>query len=283
MPRLTKASVPAGPSDRASDPVVAYSAKHGLWLISGLAIQNGIATRLTIQRSRDGLAWSAPVDAAITQTGELAYDKQWLTCDNGATSPYRGRCYLAYTDLATGTEIFALQRSDDGGLTWSPPVTSAIDVTGVIPVVQRDGRLVISSWSQPSQAIVAMISTDGGQTLSAPLRISDLQTRPTQPFRAPPLIAAELDRENGVLVSWQDCRFRPQCTANDVVLTRSTDGVTWSAPAASHRAGTRRCRRSASIPARGGWRFSTTPSSRTAPTSSSSRRPTACAGRRRSG
>jgi hypothetical protein len=29
---------------------------------------------------------------------------------------------------------------------------------------------------------------------------------------------------------WHDCRFRPSCTANDIVLSTSTDGVTWSAP-----------------------------------------------------
>ncbi len=230
LPRLTKASVPAGPADRASDPVVSYSVRHGVWLISGLAIQNGIATRLTIQRSSDGLTWSAPVDAAIAQTAELAFDKQWLTCDNGVASPFRGRCYLAYTDLQPSGEIFALQRSDDGGLTWSPPVTYPVNVTGVIPVVQPNGRLVISSWSQPMQAIVALSSADGGQTLIAPVRVSDLQTRNAQPFRAPPLIASELDRGGGILVTWQDCRFRPACTENDVVLARSADGVTWAAP-----------------------------------------------------
>ncbi len=230
LPQLTRASVPAGVSDRASDPVVTYSVRQGVWLISGLAIQNGLATRLTIQRSRDGLSWSAPVDAAVTETAELAYDKQWLACDNGATSPFRGRCYLTYTELHARGGVLALQRSDDGGLTWSPPVTSPIDVTGVIPVVQADGRLVISSWSSPGQGIFAVTSTDGGQTLSAPLRISDIQTLLVRPFRAPPLIAAELDRAGGILVAWQDCRFQPTCTTNDVVLVRSDDGVTWSAP-----------------------------------------------------
>ena len=231
LPSLTKASRPAGPSDRASDPVVAYSVKHGMWLISGLAIQNGVATRLTIQRSRDGLSWSAPVDAALAQFAELAYDKQWLTCDNGPASPYRGRCYLAYTDLRGRDEIFALQRSDDGGLTWSAPVTFPIHLVGVIPVVQPDGKLVLSSWSPTAPGIVALTSVDGGQTLGAPLTFSDLRTKDARPFREPPLIASELDRQGGVLVAWQDCRFRPSCTENDVVLSRSTDGVTWSPPA----------------------------------------------------
>src|SRR5262249_16610422 len=29
---------------------------------------------------------------------------------------------------------------------------------------------------------------------------------------------------------WHDCRFRPGCTADDIVVSTSTDGATWSAP-----------------------------------------------------
>src|SRR5215207_8870506 len=50
LPSLTRASVPAGPWDRASDPVVAYDAVHGTWLIASLAL-----------RSPAGISRSAPV------------------------------------------------------------------------------------------------------------------------------------------------------------------------------------------------------------------------------
>ncbi len=33
-----------------------------------------------------------------------------------------------------------------------------------------------------------------------------------------------------MLTAWQDCRFGTGCTANDVVISRSADGKTWSAP-----------------------------------------------------
>jgi len=231
LPSLTKASVPPGPSDRASDPVVAYSVKHGVWLISGLAIENGIATRLTIQRSRNGITWSPPIDAALAPAQGLAYDKQWLTCDNGAASPFRGRCYLAYTDLRASGSVLALQRSDDGGLTWSAPLGLTIPLVGVIPVVQPDGKLTLSFWSPGSPgSIVAITTTDGGLTFNAPATVSELRTSEVRPFRSPPLVASEVDQQGAVLVTWQDCRFRAQCTENDVVLARSSDGLTWSAP-----------------------------------------------------
>ena len=96
LPGLTQSSTPPGPSARASDPVVAWDAAHGVWLASSLAIGPGVS-RLTIHRSTDGLKWTGPIDAAFAEQPNLAYDKNWLTCDNGPASPFRGRCYLAYT------------------------------------------------------------------------------------------------------------------------------------------------------------------------------------------
>jgi hypothetical protein len=227
LPGLTAVSKPAGPSARASDPVLAYDAAHGVWLANALALAPGV-TRLTIHRSGNGLTWSGPVDATIAQSDDLVYDKNWLACDNGPTSPFRGRCYLAYTLIGRADEL-AVQRSDDGGRTWSPAVTQQLPVTGVIPVVQANGKLVLTFWSGRT-GMVSVTSTDGGVTLDAPVVISQLTPRDARPFRAPPLIAAELERSGSVLTAWQDCRFRTGCAANDVVISRSADGKTWSAP-----------------------------------------------------
>ena len=53
---------------------------------------------------------------------------------------------------------------------------------------------------------------------------------PNGNVRAPiPLPSAETDRRGKVYVVWPDCRFRTGCSANDLVLSTSTDGLTWSA------------------------------------------------------
>jgi hypothetical protein len=230
LPGLTVNSVPPGPAARASDPVVTYDAAHRVWLASTLSIAPG-TSRLTIHRSTDGVRWTGPIDAALAQQADLAYDKNWLVCDNGAASPFRGRCYLAYTLVGgrAGDDL-ALQRSDDGGRTWSAAVTMRISNTGVIPVPLPNGRLAIVFWSG-STGMVSVTSSDGGVSLDQPVTITPLRARNARPFRAPPLIAAAADTRGRVVAVWQDCRFRTACDGNDVVLARSTDGTTWSTPA----------------------------------------------------
>ena len=232
LPGLTLTSAPPGAATRASDPTVAYDRLHGVWLANTLAIAPD-STRLTIHRSRDGLAWTGPIDAARAPAFDIAYDKNWLACDNTATSPFYGRCYLAYTLVGEqqGDDSLAVQHSNDGGVTWSAAATIRIPVTGVIPVIQANGALTLVFWSQRASNMVAVRSTDGGVTLGEPVTIAPIQAKPASPFRAPRVPAADVDGAGRVMAVWQDCRFRPDCQANDIVFSRSSDGATWSPPA----------------------------------------------------
>jgi hypothetical protein len=49
-------------------------------------------------------------------------------------------------------------------------------------------------------------------------------------LRTGPLPSAEIDGAGKVFVVWQDCRFRNGCKSNDIVMSTSLDGVTWTAP-----------------------------------------------------
>ena len=50
-------------------------------------------------------------------------------------------------------------------------------------------------------------------------------------LRSGALPTAEVDAAGTTYVAWSDCRFRSGCPANDIVLSKSTNGATWSAPA----------------------------------------------------
>jgi hypothetical protein len=47
-------------------------------------------------------------------------------------------------------------------------------------------------------------------------------------LRNPNLPSAEIDALGTVYVVWSDCRFRSGCSSNDIVVSSSTDGATWT-------------------------------------------------------
>jgi RTX calcium-binding nonapeptide repeat (4 copies) len=236
LPGLTDASVPAGVNERASDPVVAFDARHGVWLISSLALGDGV-TRLAINRSPDGATWSGAVNAA-EETGAggdegVAFDKNWVVCDNTTSSSFYGRCYLVYTH-SDASDMLAARWSDDGGATWSAGVDLGVRPgVGAFPVIRPTGELVVAYlWELNGFSIAASRSTDGGATWSGPARIADVSAScGVRGFRAFPLPSADVDAGGRVWVAWHDCSA-PGSTQNSVFVSTSADGIAWSAPAA---------------------------------------------------
>jgi RTX calcium-binding nonapeptide repeat (4 copies) len=235
LPGLTVASVPAGVNTKASDPVVAFDEAHGTWLISTLALGDGV-TRLAVDRSPDGANWSsAPFAGAESAAGGdegVAFDKNWIGCDNTPTSPFYGRCYLVYTHSAA-EDMLAVTQSDDGGLSWSPPVDiGARPAVGVFPAIRPTGELVVVYlWETATFAIAASRSTDGGATWSAPTRIAEVANScAIRGFRAFPLPAAAVDSAGRVWVTWHDCES-PGASQNAAFVATSADGVVWTSPA----------------------------------------------------
>jgi hypothetical protein len=225
--------------------VVARDGLHSRWLISTIS-RVGAQSVVFVSGSADGLTWdppataiSYPVGAAGEEAG-TAVDKEWITCDNGATSPFRGHCYLAYTDIAHDTNPnrqgshIAIQSSADGGRTWSTPVLLPVNATivspGVQPVVRPNGELVVVFLEDG--VAEAVRSNDGGATFSEREHISSVafHRRPVTPtrLRTFTLATATVDSAGAVYVAWFDCRFRSQCRADDIVWSRSTAPGAWT-------------------------------------------------------
>src|SRR5919197_2728525 len=123
-----------------------------------------------------------------------------------------------------------MSTSSDGGETWSQPVSPAGHLKGLggQPFVQPDGTVIVPFESLRG-TIAAFRSTDGGQTWSNEVRISKIRFhRNSGGLRTSPLPSAEIDADGRVYVAWEDCRFEPKCSANDIVFSRSADGVNWS-------------------------------------------------------
>lgn len=228
LPGITVAA--GGAYQRASDAAVSYDPKHGVWLISSLVIDGpGPTPAVVTSRSTDGgFTWSNPVPTA---TG-VALDKNWIACDPTPASPFYGNCYTQYDDSGLGNRL-KMTTSSDGGLTWSAPLSTANNATGLggQPLVQPNGTVIVPTGNAFLGSILSFRSVNGGASWSATTLVSNVQTHVVAGnLRTSPLPSAEIDAAGAVFVAWQDCRFRAGCSSNDIVISRSTDGLTWTAP-----------------------------------------------------
>ena len=238
LPGTTK--VVGGPYDAMSDSSVAYDAAHRVWLISSLALVDDplpVGAAVVVSRSPDGIHWGDPVTIANGgPTGDL--DKNWTTCDNHPSSPFFGHCYTEFDDFAQGDKI-EMSTSTDGGKTWGAPQGLPAGDLGVYtqlgaggqPVVQPDGTVIVPINNLVDTEVRSFRSTDGGASWSTTVSVSPIARHTVAGgLRAPPLPSAETDRAGNVYVVWADCRFRADCTSNDLVLSKSADGLNWTSP-----------------------------------------------------
>ncbi|TMF00030.1 MAG: exo-alpha-sialidase [Chloroflexi bacterium] len=208
LPSSTVFATPAGPYPRASDPSVAYDAKHNVWMISWLGIKSTSGpVDVLVSRSTDGgLTFGAPV--VVNASGDFN-DKNWTVC---------------------GT-------STDGGLKWGAAKTNADSscVIGGQPLVQPNGTVVVPIDDCFETAILSFRSTDGGKSWGGSVLAAQiLNDGHPGKIRAPTLPSAEIDASGRVYVVWSDCRFQNRCAApigtNDLLLTSSADGLAWTLP-----------------------------------------------------
>ncbi len=159
-----------------------------------------------------GASWNFPGRYSIVNfdppgTSGVLEDKALMAVDDNVSSPYRDRIYVTWTDFASdGTAYIYEVYSSDYGETFSRPVLVSADsplcttTFGVAtpqghcnenqfsdPFVGPDGNLYVvwdnfnntppSASDNRNQVLLAK-STDGGQTFSAPVKVSDYYDLP---------------------------------------------------------------------------------------------------------
>jgi hypothetical protein len=160
----------------------------------------------------DGASWNFPgryttVFFDTSGTAGVLEDKALMTVDDNVTSPYRDRIYVTWTEFAADGSAYIYEvHSDDYGETFSNRVlVSATSpyCTNTFgagtpngncnenqfsdPFVGPDGALYVVYDNYNNQAtsgndnryqVLLAKSTDGGQTFSAPVKVSDYYDLP---------------------------------------------------------------------------------------------------------
>jgi hypothetical protein len=228
LPATTTYATPPGPWGRVSDPSVAYDVMHNAWLVNYLPITSGgSVVGNAVSRSTDGgLTWGNPINMSTTS----GLDKNWIVCDTHPSSPYYGHCYGEWDNNSAGN-LMQMSTSTDGGLTWGPAATPSGSPSGLggQPVVQSNGNVVVP-YSANGSAIRSFMSTNGGASWSSAVTVASVSEHGVAGnLRTSALPSAEVDPGGRVFVVWQDCRFRSGCSSNDIVMSSSTNGTTWTA------------------------------------------------------
>jgi hypothetical protein len=208
----------------ASDASVAYDALHGVWLVSTLPIGNN--TAVAVSRSTDGINWGNP--SFVTKSGDP--DKNWIVCDNTPTSKFYGHCYSEWDSTDAG-DFIQMSTSTDGGVTWSPAVgTNGSDFgIGGLPLVKLNGKVVVPILGF-NGFVMAFSSANGGKTWTAAVNVgSFINHGEAGGLRSAGLPSAAVDAKGKVYVAWADCRFRTNCSSNDIVYSKSGGGTIWTA------------------------------------------------------
>ena len=179
-----------------------------------------------------GASWNFtghPAVETFTTDPAVLTDKPYMTVDNSPTSPFRDRIYVTWTQFAAdGTAYIYEVHSDDYGQTFSSPVvvsttsstlctnTGAPTPQGTCnnnqfsdPFTGPDGTLYVAfdnfnntvTGSDNRNQVLLTKSTDGGQSFSAPVKVSDYYElpdcarRPGRPGPVPGLRPGEGHRE----------------------------------------------------------------------------------------
>ncbi|HVB21774.1 MAG TPA: sialidase family protein [Ktedonobacteraceae bacterium] len=223
-----------GPYDRITDPAVTYDAAHNTWMIATVVFienQAGIAAPAVVVSlsMNGGTIWSDPI--TILNSGHnRGLDKDWITCDNTPASPYFGTCYAQWDDYTRG-DLIEMSTSRDGGRTWGAVKTTADQARGTsgYPLVQPNGTVIVPISNANETGIMVFRSTNGGASWSRTVPLTPVTSFASNAyFRDNILLTPQVDHAGTIYLVWVDCRFEPNCRGNDLVMTTSSDGLSWS-------------------------------------------------------
>ncbi|QEC66331.1 T9SS type A sorting domain-containing protein [Panacibacter ginsenosidivorans] len=237
-------NIQAGKID--GDPSVAFSADGTAFLTTIAAGAFGTAG-YWFQKSTDGgVNWSAGVKG----NSSINFDKEMITSDNTASSPFANNFYCTWTDFNSGNGAVAFNRSVDKGVTFSSKIqlrSGAVGFgqgcnvqtgpNGEVYVCWADHTTVVSPYEADGMGFAK--SVDGGVTFTpasvifpyAGIRVDNTSSRynftRVNDFPSMAVDKSRTIRKGRIYITYPE----KNATGNSVIKVRFSDnqGTTWSA------------------------------------------------------
>jgi hypothetical protein len=238
LPLLTQAV--GGTFQRASDAAVAFGPDGSDYAQTIPFDQTDARSAVAVQRSANGGRTFGPPSLVVDDNDPNVFnDKNWIAVDTSRRSPFFGRIYSVWSRfITTGTVTDSpgtVSWSDDHGRTWSPmrftgPANE--DTEGLLPLISPRGAVTVvyDQTVGTNDFEAAQTSFDGGRTWTAPVAIAQFLGAGVPGIRTGGLPSAAIDPVTGrMYVVWQDTRFNSS-GLNDIVLSSSGNGLTWTTP-----------------------------------------------------
>jgi hypothetical protein len=208
------------------DPMTAYDNRTGYMWAGAISFSgNG---GIYVARKAPGATEFEPAVMARASGGT---DKCWMVAGPIPGDPDTTRLYIGYNE--------GVIRSDDLGLTWTPPTSLGAGL-GFLPRIGPGGELYVMYWDFWSEQVVMKRSLNGGQSFTTHNVASRMFTWSTADcpyipgiYRVPPLSYLAVDPNDGTLYAmWMDVTDFVDGGWNvDLYLSTSTDqGTSWSTP-----------------------------------------------------
>ena len=229
------------------DPVVVFDALHSKWIAVFLASGCG-GQGIGVWTSTDGITW--PAGPCAHSGGSDDRESGWV--DNNPSSPFYGRAYISWNNFAVSGGALQVIWSNDGGATWTAPVTVVNSFVRDVQVTTGpDGHVFIASMDEGGGGLgtrtnIVRISTNGGSNWSS-VTMGPGFPGPGVGLCSSNSYFATMYNSPGTLwrhMGWGDIGVGPNNVVHyayashgtgsdkgDIYYVRSTDnGATWSAP-----------------------------------------------------
>ena len=194
----------------------------------------------------DGRTWSAPVIGTNRTNAAQFNDKNWISVDDNASSPYFGHAYLTWTAFRSatvtgyGNEPVMVSVSTDGGLSFGAPKQlspagnngTGNGRQGTSSTVGPDGTAYVAFEQGSSQVVT--VSRDGGRSWTRPRTIGSVadiaDPIPGANFRTDSFPTIAADPRAGSTTVYATWANRTSGGGRIVVATSTDRGATWGPP-----------------------------------------------------
>jgi hypothetical protein len=210
---------PLDGAGKAFDPNIAWGRGKSLVLVWSDERRGGRVFDIYSRRSPDGGVTWEPEQLLSRFPRNLPSD---LYARPTLVSDGQDRLWAVWVGLRTAQSALYVNRSVDGGRTWTDPVALSGDSRSVFRQrLVRAGDRLLLVWQDKVNTerdrIYATSSSDAGVTWTTPVRVDHLPADLQKDASAP---TALLSAEGEALVAWHDARNGRE----DIFLARSTDG-----------------------------------------------------------